>query len=218
MQGNIVFVSNDGSKSIYNTEIGEAYHSKEGAIAESEIVYLKNGFSFFKNSEISILEIGYGTGLNAMMTFRENQHLNNVVNYHGVDKNEITAEDMMLLKSNASLLQIEKDWALFNQAWNLTITIDSRFKLTKHLCSIHDFAPELSFDLVYLDAFSPDKQPDMWSCELLDKIFRWMNPKGILVTYSSKGLVKRGLRDAGFNVKRLPGPPPKRHVIQAVKP
>ncbi len=216
MQNFKIITTGDGSRSIINQSIDEAYHSIHGARTESECVFIKHGLSNFSHEHISILEVGYGSGLNALLSFEANAALQNTIDYQAIDNN-ILPDEFYLIHQSAVAID-EEHYSKFCKPWNAATPVSNSFLLTKQCCSIADFISESTFDLVYFDAFSPDKQPETWSIAIFNKLFTMMNKGGILVTYSSKGIVKRALREAGFTVKRLPGPPHKRHVIQAIKP
>ena len=210
----------DGSCTLKNEYFGETYHSINGAVAESMHIFINLGLRNFSNSNISILEIGYGTGLNAMLTFIENQTLGNTIFYHGIEKFPIDKETFLpFLKHTPDLAtKLDTDTALkFCESWNSEIKISPTFSLLKQNTDFEIFVPDRKYNLIYFDAFSPDTQPEMWSLENLRKIINNLTDDGFFVTYCCKGILKQNLRSIGLNVKRMPGPKGKRHVIRATK-
>ena len=168
---------------------------------------------------ISILEIGFGTGLNAWLTALECVKNNIQCHYHSLETFPLSVDITDQLNYAQHATDSEKE--LFNQLhaveWNKTAAISPCFNLTKHHTSLQNFTPSLFFDIIYFDAFAPEKQPELWSEELFQKLYNCLNPNGIIVTYSSKGEVKRTWKKIGFEVERLPGPPFKRHMLRGKK-
>lgn len=212
--------TDDGSYTLKNEYFGETYHSINGAIAESIHIFVNLGLKNFSNSEINILEIGYGTGLNAILTFFENRQLGNKIFYHGIEKFPIKQEDFnSYIEATTQIsTRIDKQTIQkFCDTWNTPINICDNFTLLKQQIDFNEFVPTSNYDIVYFDAFSPDTQPEMWSKDNMQKIINNISPNGYFVTYCCKGIVKQTLRDLGLIVKRFPGPKGKRHVIQARK-
>lgn len=212
--------TNDGSYTLRNEYFGETYHSINGAVSESMHIFINLGLRNFRNSEIKILEIGYGTGLNAMLTYIENMQLGNKINYHSIEKFPISEADFIEYATNTTEIanKIDLDTLRkFGNGWNEETKISNNFSLYKQVVDFNQFAPCDKYNLIYFDAFSPETQPEMWSEENLGKITAKLVPDGIFVTYCSKGIVKQALRNLGLTVKRMPGPAGKRHVIQAIK-
>ena len=215
-----IISTGDGSCTLRNEYFGETYHSINGAVAESMHIFINLGLRNFSNSNISILEIGYGTGLNAMLTFIENQSLGNTIFYHGIEKFPIDKETFLPFVSHTPHISAKLDTntaSKFCENWDSEIEISPNFKLLKQEIDFNAFSPALKYDIIYFDAFSPDTQPEMWTIENLGKIINNLNTDGIFVTYCCKGILKQSLRDLGMIVKRMPGPKGKRHVIQATK-
>jgi len=219
---NEIYYCTDGTQTILNKALNETYHSRHGSIAESQHVFIKNGLAFFVLSEpkqtITIFEVGFGTGLNAWLTlqFAASNRLN--IKYYAIEKYPLQEEIVLKLNYSAHNQPEHATFLAMHRApWNNTVAITPYFTLTKlH----HDLTTaELPFnaDLVYFDAFAPDKQPVLWSSYILNKMYSLLSKNGIFVTYSSKGDVKRALKHAGFLVNRLEGPPYKRHMLQAIK-
>jgi len=210
----------DGSCTLRNEYFGETYHSINGAVAESMHIFINLGLRSFSSRNISILEIGYGTGLNAMLSFLENQSLGNTIFYHGIEKYPIGKENFLTFVEHTHDLatKIGTDTAIkFCDGWNSEIEISPTFRLLKQNIDFENFVPDRKYDLIYFDAFSPETQPEMWRLENLKKIIDCLVPDGIFVTYCCKGILKQNLRSLGMNVKRMPGPKGKRHVIRATK-
>ncbi|MFY8037223.1 MAG: tRNA (5-methylaminomethyl-2-thiouridine)(34)-methyltransferase MnmD [Cyclobacteriaceae bacterium] len=222
-----LFETKDGSSSLLNTELNETYHSTHGALQESIYVFIERGFAEAIHSgkkEISILEIGFGTGLNALLTLLEAQRNQVNVAYETLEAYPLPFE--IVTKLNYIQLLADKEgpnvFSLFNSLhtsiWNEPIQIHHHFNLLKRnedlLMSKFD---KDKFDLVYYDAFAPDKQPHLWELPVLEKVVSALKPGGIFVTYSAKGQLRRDLIALGLTVKKLPGPPGKREMIQAIK-
>lgn len=223
--------TDDGSQTIYIPEWDESYHSKHGAIREAIHVFIKNGLNKLKSTnEISILEIGLGTGLNALISLVENFNKNYLINYTGLEKYPVTKQEYELLnypevvKSvlENSRLTTENINSAYNRMmeaeWNDFQSIESNFKIRKIKTDFLDYNyPENEFDLVYFDAFGARVQPELWTEELFSKIYNSMKPNSLLTTYSSKGSVRRALTHLGFEVEKMAGPPGKREMINALK-
>ncbi len=201
----------DGSQTILNEELGSTYHSRHGALTESQHVFIAKGLEKVIESgmtEITILEMGFGTGLNALLTAIISVERNTRINYHALElfplPESVWIEYQLPdeLAENRSLFD-----SMHGANWNKEVSINSNFLITKHHISLLDFEPSLKFDLVYYDAFEPETQPELWTQEVFEKLFSWMNPKGVLTTYCCKGYVRRNMLGAGFEVTKVPGPP-----------
>lgn len=223
MKRNIIKTS-DGSATIYLPEWNEHYHSKHGALQEAQHVFIKTGFYHFIEKHapknLSILEIGFGTGLNAIITYFEAQKSGVVVEYTGVEAYPVSSEELKAL--NYVELFSEGDASeVFGKinggAWEKYIRISPFFDLQKKQMFFKDIASEEEFDLIYFDAFGPRVQPDLWTEEIFFKMFQALRSGGVLVTYSAKGDVRRAMQAVGFTVERLPGPPGKREMLRASK-
>lgn len=217
-----ILKTGDNSHTLYNTELDETYHSRNGALEESRYVFIEKGLHFLASrteQPIHLLEVGFGTGLNAILTLEYAVKHGLSVNYHAVETTPLSSEMIGAIGYN-QFLDVPTS-ALFSDMhmaeWNEPIELAPGFILTKHLFGIQDFIPSTHFHLIYFDAFAPDKQPEMWKPEILQKMYDYLNIGGTWVTYSSKGELKRNLRSIGFNVERLPGPPRKRHMLRATK-
>jgi tRNA U34 5-methylaminomethyl-2-thiouridine-forming methyltransferase MnmC len=216
-------VTGDGSHTLFVPELGEHYHSVYGAIAESRHIFLKAGFGYIHNrlENIKILEIGFGTGLNALLTYIEAINSGGNVEYTTIELNPLDEP----IYSNLNFFDFidypgsrEIFLHMHQSPWNEALKISSSFHLRKIKISLHDYLPdEEIFDLVYFDAFGPDVQPEMWTLEVFEKMAVCLKKEAILVTYSTKGTVKRNLASAGFRIEKLPGPQGKREILRAFK-
>ena len=215
-----IIITADGSTTIQIKDWNEQYHSKHGAIQEAYHVYIDSGLSLFKNQKLSILEIGFGTGLNALITYIEASKLGLEVNYVGVDAYPIKSEELQRLNyvSQLKAEALSKDFLLMHDSlWEKEVAISDRFTLHKKQKDFAELAMENSFDLVYFDAFGARVQPELWTETIFGKMFKAMKNDGILVTYAAKGSVRRAMQAVGFYVERLPGPPGKREMLRATK-
>lgn len=211
--------TDDGSDSLYLEHLDEHYHSTKGAIQESAHIFINAGFLQTNRDPISILEIGMGTGLNVLLTILAARERQINVTYTTLEKYPLP-QDITSNLNYSNLLGSDCHsvfLAIHESKWNAPIKIASEFTLNKIETDLLIWQPQAKFDLVYFDAFGPDKQPEMWQTVIYKKIFDSMNNNGVLITYSAKGDVRRGLQAAGFKVKRLQGPPGKKHITQAIK-
>lgn len=210
----------DGSTTIHLPDWNESYHSKHGAIQEAYHVFLKNGLSLIQSNSISILEIGFGTGLNAFITYLEAQKSLQTINYVGVEAYPISAQEVLQM-NYVSELNVENERPVFELMhrcnWSEKIEISSNFSLIKRKQFFHEISDENQFDLIYFDAFGYRVQPELWSTEIFEKMYKSLKVNGILVTYAARGVVKRSMIDVGFKVEKLAGPPGKREMFRATK-
>ena len=210
----------DGSTTIRLEEWDECYHSKHGAIQEAKHVFIKNGLSLFENNPVNILEIGFGTGLNAFITFLEAAKKQQKIDYVGVEAYPVDANEVLAMNYVAELdaLEFENIFAAMHKCeWNNKNEIGTEFSLTKRkqfFDEINDFE---TFDLIYFDAFGYRVQPELWSTEIFQKMYNSLKPNGVLVTYAARGVVKRSMVSVGFTVEKLAGPPGKREMFRAFK-
>ncbi|MGE5419055.1 MAG: tRNA (5-methylaminomethyl-2-thiouridine)(34)-methyltransferase MnmD [Chloroflexota bacterium] len=214
-----LIVTSDGSHTIYIPELNEHYHSVHGAIQESEHIFIETGFKTCAGSSLSILEIGFGTGLNAFLTALEAEKNCTKVNYTTIEKYPL-GDHMVNSLNYASILGSGSNalfTSLHSSPWNVKIGITDCFTLEKIDGDLTSINLSGMYDLIYFDAFGPDKQPEMWTPDVFSKVSDVTKQGGVLVTYSAKGEVKRNLRATGFDVRLLPGPPGKRQIIRAVK-
>lgn len=216
-----IIITQDGSSSIYIPELDETYHSKFGAIQEAKHVFIKNGLDLFEDdSEISILEIGFGTGLNALITMLEAEKRNLRINYVGVEAYPIALDEIAQLNYVAQLESPEKN-AEFEKMhasnWEEEIVITSNFTLTKRKQSFADITDENTFDLIYFDAFGFTVQPELWNETIFEIMYKSLKNVGILTTYACRTSIKKAMQHAGFQTLKLPGAPGKREMLRALK-
>ena len=216
-----IIITQDGSSSIYIPELDETYHSKFGAIQEAKHVFIKNGLDLFEDgSGISILEIGFGTGLNALITLLEAEKRNLKINYVGVEAYPIPFDEISQLNYVTQLESLEKqvDFEKMHASnWEEEIAINSNFTLTKRKQSFEEISDENTFDLIYFDAFGFTVQPDLWNEAIFEIMFKSLKNRGILTTYACRTSIKKAMQHAGFQTLKLPGAPGKREMLRALK-
>ena len=221
-----IITTSDGSHSLLNTELNETYHSVHGAIQESIHVFIKHGLAFFEQRnpqpEIRILEVGFGTGLNALLTLQHSLIGSTKILYESLEAYPIEQETISQLNYPKALnfSGSEKYFAQLHQSiWDKKEELTSNFSLLKRYIKIQDI--ELGseeFDVIYFDAFAPSKQPELWELTVLRKVEQSMKSGAVFVTYCAKGQLKRDLKSLGLLVETLPGPPGKKEMVRAVKP
>ncbi|WP_422081269.1 tRNA (5-methylaminomethyl-2-thiouridine)(34)-methyltransferase MnmD [Ulvibacterium sp.] len=211
----------DGSKTIYLEGWDEYYHSKHGAVQEAYHVFIKNGLSLFSRSPISILEMGYGTALNALITCMEAERTGLHIHYTGVEAYPISPKELGQL-NYIKELKAEEFQSVFEKMhecpWEEDYRISNNFVLHKKRMDFLSIDAKALFDLVYFDAFGARVQPELWTETMFEKMFRALKKDGLLVTYAAKGDVRRAMQSVGLIVERLPGPPGKREMLRARKP
>lgn len=217
-----VIETEDGSTSVYNDELKESYHSKFGAINESMHVFIEAGLNeIIGLDNINILEIGLGTGLNALLTCLQSEGRKLSINYVTIEPHPIEKKIYTQLNFEECLNAKNVSYyfnKIHEEPWVQIMTIHNSFKLTKLNDKLEQYKPpDNFFNLVYFDAFSPDIQPEMWSLSNFIKIFESLRQNGVLVTYCAKGQVRRDLETAGFITERIPGPKGKREMLRAKK-
>lgn len=219
-----IITTNDGSKTIHFPEWNEQYHSTHGAIQEAKHVYLEHGLVFFcalkgyvKQSQISILEIGFGTGLNAFLTAIKAKALNLNCNYVGVEGFPISTEELKALNYTEILKHDFIFQNIHKIEWEKESVISKYFRLKKERKQFFEITNENQFDIVYFDAFGPRVQPELWTEAIFKIMYKAMKPNGVLVTYCAQGHARRAMVLVGFTVEKLNGPPGKRHMLRAVK-
>jgi tRNA U34 5-methylaminomethyl-2-thiouridine-forming methyltransferase MnmC len=214
----------DGSHTLYNTEMDETYHSIHGAVQESMHVFIKAGLEYLLEvkKDLWVLEVGLGTGLNAWLTLNQVLHSDARIHYVGVEPFPVELPVVEKLNYPEHLQSSEYRSRLFHQLhkaeWEKFIHLTPEFELRKMPYTLEDFRSQWIFDLVYFDAFAPAKHPEIWQKPMLQKIYDITAPGGILLTYSAKGQFKRDLKEVGWKVETLQGPPGKREMVRAVKP
>ena len=214
-----IIQTKDGSTTFYLPELNETYHSKNGAIQEAYHVFIKNGFSLFEGKPISILEIGFGTGLNAFITSLESQNNNQTVDYVGVEAYPITQEEALTMNyaNQIDASKTEVFQKIHQIDWEIPIQVNTTFQLTKRKQLFQDIVDIEVFDLIYFDAFGYDVQPELWSDEIFEKMFIALKSGGVLVTYACRSVIKNSMISAGFKIEKLPGAPGKREMLRASK-
>lgn len=212
-------ITEDGSHTLFVPELNEHYHSTHGAIQEAMHVYLNAGFHFCNQDPIHILEIGFGTGLNCLLTLIEAQKQKRTVIYHSIELYPLTEELIQNLNYTNQIEGLDTDLflRLHKANWNEEVKINDNFTLNKLQGDLREYNFPSKYDLIYFDAFAPDIQPELWTKDIFQKLHNYLNENAILTTYSTKGIIKRALRSSGFEVKRLPGPPGKRQMLRAKK-
>ncbi len=210
----------DGSTTIRLPEWDECYHSKHGAIQEAYHVFIKNGLSLIEEKSIAILEIGFGTGLNAFITFLESQKKDIVIHYTGVEAYPVAINEALEMNylTELNVLKFENVYQKMHESiWNQEIEIDLNFTLTKRKQFFQDIDDKNKFNLIYFDAFGYRVQPELWSTEIFKNMYDALQENGILVTYAARGVVKRSMQEVDFIVKKVPGPPGKREMMIGFK-
>jgi len=222
-----LYTTTDGSHTLYLAELDETYHSRNGAIEESLYVFIDKGLKAFveQNSEINtvhIFEVGFGTGLNAILTFIAAQKLNINIVYHAIEAFPLPLQIIEQLNYIDGMMEHEK--IIFNQMhaeeWNVPIVINENFTLVKYHEMLENFVGEFlqnNIHVIYMDAFAPNKQTELWEIAIFEKLYLLLSYNGILVTYTSKGDVKRAMQQVGLTVEKLDGPPKKRHMLRGEK-
>ncbi|MEO1054516.1 MAG: tRNA (5-methylaminomethyl-2-thiouridine)(34)-methyltransferase MnmD [Bacteroidota bacterium] len=220
-----IITTEDGSHSLFHPELNETYHSHHGALQESVHVFidhgLKHAVDFFGRTKVSILEVGFGTGLNALLTVVAQPQLNIAIDYTTLEPYPL--EQAVIEKLNyTDLDSLSQSKPLFERlhasTWNEWVGLRDKMRIKKSLSKLEDFdAKGEQYNVVYFDAFAPNKQAEMWDKELLTKVYYLMSSNSIFVTYCAKGQLKRDLKAIGFEVETLPGPPGKKEMVRAMK-
>ncbi|QTD38888.1 tRNA (5-methylaminomethyl-2-thiouridine)(34)-methyltransferase MnmD [Polaribacter batillariae] len=210
-------ITSDGSTTIHLPDWNEQYHSKNGSINETYHVFIENGLRQISADKVAILEIGFGTGLNAFITYLEAKK---PVDYVGVEAYPVISEEIKKMNF-ITVLDAKEENAIFNKMhevpWEEKHQLTSNFSILKRKQFFEDISDKDAFHLIYFDAFGARVQPQLWTEDIFAKMFTALKENGILVTYSAKGSVRRAMQAVGFTVERLPGPPGKREMLRAVK-
>ncbi len=215
-----IIITSDGSTTIHLPDWNEQYHSKHGAIQEAYHVFIKSGLEQVETDDISILEIGFGTGLNAFITFLESQNRNLKIDYVGVEAYPVSTDEVQNLNYISELKATsfaDVFQKMHDTLWEEKHQISSGFQLTKRKQFFEDVEDQNAFDVIYFDAFGARNQPELWTEPIFQKMYEALKEGGILTTYAAKGSVRRAMLAVGFEVERLPGPPGKREMLRAKK-
>ena len=213
-----VIKTRDGSSSLYLKKLNETYHSVHGATIEAFYVFIERGLYevMSNNHQIALLEIGFGTGLNALLSCMKSRDKDVHIQYTSLETRPLDWK--ILSELSYSKLDQKLFKRIHESPWNASHEIEEHFHLNKIHVAVQDFhAQEGRYNLIYFDAFGPQAQEEMWTPEIFQKMYDVLSPGGILVTYCAKGQVRRDLESCGFNVERLPGPPGKREMLRATK-
>lgn len=223
MQEIILQITADGSHTLFVPGLNEHYHSTHGALQESELVFIENGLHYIPAciKEINLLEVGFGTGLNALLTVLDAKKQRRKINYVAIEP-EPVAEEIIEKLNYAEIIDSTEASGYFKKlhkaGWMYPEFLSDYFIISKIQSQLQDvILRDEQFHLVFFDAFGPDVQPELWTEQVFAQLYKCMKPDGILVTYSCKGIVKRALKAAGFKIEKLPGPAGKREVLRATK-
>ena len=219
-----VKITSDGSKTLFIKDLNEGYHSGHGALQEAKFVFIDNGYKLIERCEINILELGFGTGLNGLVTIDEflKTDKNQVVRYYSLEKYPVLQQELLALDYPTLFENPDLDSAftrLHEAPWNEPCEVVENFFVTKIEADFFDLdslrIPPI--DLVYFDCFGSRVQPDLWEPKLIGLVADKMSKEGLFTTYSAKGSLRRALLDLDFEVEKRPGPPGKREMITAIK-
>lgn len=213
----------DGSKTIYNAEVGEHYHSHHGALQESRHVFLQSGFKYFlekhETKKIDILEVGFGTGLNFLLTADYCKENDIGIHYTGIEAYPLPLE--MISRTNYGQYLSADTWNSFLKNYSASLEKPVQIGLGCVLEVIQrklmDFTSDRQYDVIYFDAFAAARQPEMWTDEALKHITSYLKKGGVFVTYAITGNLKRSMKVLGFSIEKAPGAPGKREMLRAVK-
>lgn len=211
----------DGSPTLHLPEWQEHYHSTHGAVQEAYHVFIDAGLRALNTPEVRILEMGFGTGLNALITLLEAESAGRQVSYLGLEAFPLEPMEWEALNYGTALGVDggETYYAALNRApWEEEVAISPNFRLHKRQMDFRDFRQQGGVDLIYFDAFGARVQPELWTEAIFQAMFDALDPGGVLVTYAAKGSVRRAMLASGFTVERLPGPPGKREMLRASRP
>ncbi|MGB0428261.1 MAG: tRNA (5-methylaminomethyl-2-thiouridine)(34)-methyltransferase MnmD [Flavobacteriales bacterium] len=214
---NKLVLSKDGSHTLFSEHINEHYHSTHGARVESEYIFIEHGMRRSDAEPLRILEVGFGTGLNAFLTSLESKKNKRKVIYDAIEAYPVS--EALYSKLNfAEHTADQAEFQLMHQSeWEQNFDLHEFMNITKLEVKFEHWMPTENYDLIYFDAFSPDKQPQMWSEEVFQRLFDHLNPGGFMTTYCAKGIIKRRLKAIGFRVECIPGPPKKREMTLAFR-
>jgi tRNA U34 5-methylaminomethyl-2-thiouridine-forming methyltransferase MnmC len=215
-------LTQDGSHTIAIPELQVTYHSTFGAVQESKHVFIEAGLTplLQSHNHIHILEVGFGTGLNALLSLGETEKTGSTIAYTAIEPFPLTKEEVQALNYCDQLLR--PDLKMYFQqmhacGWEKEEPVTSRFSIYKTMSPLQVYSLEHKQQLIFFDAFAPTAQPELWNRAVFDQLYQLLDPGGMLVTYCSKGSVRRTMQSAGFTIEKLPGPPGKREMIRAMK-
>lgn len=222
IQNHKLILTEDGSHSIYVPALNETYHSSHGASQEAKHIFIQSALAYSLDSKkhYSILELGFGTGLNAWLTFLFSQERKIQISYTAIEKYPLINEEVQKLNySKFDELESGVNFMGFHlSTWGRWNEIGNMFRLLKLQLDFRALKLEGDqFDVVFFDAFGPDVQPKLWTEAVFETIYASMKEGAILTTYSVKGKVRRALKAVGFEVEKIPGPPGKREITRAIK-
>lgn len=216
----VIQFTEDGSHTLFVPSLNEHYHSVNGAIQESAHVFINAGLKEIRKDEIRLLEIGFGTGLNALLSlqYAEAFPAKKIV-YHAIERDPLSMEMTEKLNYGDKIGLMGKEWfrKIHSAEWERPVNITGHFTLLKTEADSNYCALPPGIDLIYFDAFAPDKQPEMWEPAIFEKLYKSASSEALIVTYCAKGEVRRRMQNAGFKMERLPGPPGKRHILRGKK-
>ena len=212
-----IIITSDGSHSLRVNDLGETFHSKHGAVQESFHVYIKNGIQQVNQSTIKVLEFGFGTGLNALLTIDFAEKHNKKIHYEAIEAYPLTENEYCFLNYDNYTVSQTSIQELHKLPFNITKQLNNKFSLLKHHSKIEEFSSNEKFHIIYFDVFGFDFQNELWDNEILQKAYNLLLPNGIFVTYACKGIVNKRLKSIGFSVFKVAGPPGKREMTVAVK-
>lgn len=209
----------DGSPTLYVPELDVTYHSIHGSVQEAKHVFIEHGLKHVctQIENVHVLEIGFGTGLNAFLSALFAQENQSPLSYVGLEAFPVEEQIWTALSYSSSIEEQNSYQELMNSKWEEPQEIQTYFTLTKTAVRIQDWQSDKKFDLIYFDAFGPSAQADMWQKSIFEKLFAVLNNRGVLVTYCAQGQFKRDLKAVGFSLEALPGPPGKREMTRATK-
>jgi tRNA U34 5-methylaminomethyl-2-thiouridine-forming methyltransferase MnmC len=219
----LIEITADGSHTLFVPELNEHYHSTNGALQESELVFIQNGLNHLHQciKDINLLEIGFGTGLNALLTVLESKKQRRKINYVAIEPEPLDNEILAGLNYPVQIGGTEAAGyfkKIHESNWDYPSFLSDYFIISKIHAKLEDVAlREQQFHLIYFDAFGPDIQPELWTEAIFEKLYNCLKKDGVLVTYSCKGTVKRALKSVGFTLEKLLGPAGKREVLRATK-
>lgn len=218
----ILKLSGDGSHTLFVPSLDEHYHSTRGAIQESLHVYIRSGFNHCDKREVNLLEVGFGTGLNAFLTLLHVEETGKTVCYTTFEKHPLSIAQVRELNYGDLVAPARKEvFMQFHEApWGEWVEITPRFQLKKvhqDVTRLEKFHSSTPFNVIYFDAFAPEKQPEMWANDLFERIYALSCPGAVLTTYCAKGAIRRMLQMIGYRVERCPGPPGKREMLRAIR-